>query len=377
MLKFKKKKSAKKSASPARPNPPRQNLPKQPAPPRQNPPKQPAPPRQNPPKQPAPPRQNPPKQPAPPRQNPPRRPAPPLNRADPAARAMREKRSAPKRRKFHGGSYILYYLMAGAVAVVVLVILANTVLFNCREITVSGSVRYTADEIISASGLKVGDNLLHIDKKSAENRLVEGLAYIDSATVKKSFPTRIEITVTEAEKWFYISDSGVSAAISRGGKIIEHGAAGSFTVIKGCEPETTDIGEKLTSKTEGKNGIPELILNAAEKAGLRNINEIDISDRFAIKMTVDNRVFIELGTSSEMDAKMIVAAEYVKNHLSPEESVTIMLSNPVKFAVRPNIPETEDIPEDTDSDNSDSDNSGSSGGENPASDSGTSSSPGE
>lgn len=248
----------------------------------------------------------------------------------------------------------MYYMMAGAVALVVLVILANTVLFDCKEITVDGNVRYTAEEIIEHSGLQTGDNLLHVDSSRAEESLVNTLAYIDAAKVKKSFPTKLAITVTEAEKWYCVTQNGEYAAVSRGGKIIEHCQPDKLVVVRGYEAETMEVGSRLKSKTDGKTELPSEIFKAAEKSGLKNINEIDITDRFSIKMNIENRIFLELGTISKIESKLIVAKELIESEIAPSESVTILLNNPEQVAVspiNPAEPEPEpepEEPEDTD-----------------------------
>lgn len=280
---------------------------------------------------------------------PPKAPAQPQKPISPRSRravnrAMNSKRTLPRRRRRLGGNYILYYLLAAIVVVAVFVILANTLLFNCSTIEAEGCERYTEEEIVSASGLAVGDNLLHIDTEKAEQNIVESLAYIDMAEVTKLYPTRIKITVTEAEKWFCVEQDGITVAVSRGGKIVEQAAVDGLVVVKGYEAETMQAGAYLTSLTEGKNDIPEEILNAAEKAGLTGISEIDITDRFDITAVYDNRIILEIGNINDIETKLTVAATIIKDELSPTEEVTILLTNPEKIAVRSNAEEIQ-LPE--------------------------------
>lgn len=251
------------------------------------------------------------------------------------AKAMRSKAAPRKKRRYRGGNYILYYILAGIIVTVVMIVLSNTVLFKCGEIEVVGNTRYSAQEIAARSGLNIGDNLLHADTSAAAERIVSSLAYVDKAEVKKAFPTKFTVTVTEAEKWFAISQNGVTAALSRMGKIIEQGNTDGLTVVKGFEAESIETGKWLKSKTDGKDEIPQLVFDAAEKAGLEKLDEIDMTDKFAVKLSVDGgRVILELGPAAEMESKLRVAAAFIKNELGAEESVTVLLSNPEKFAVR-------------------------------------------
>lgn len=258
-----------------------------------------------------------------------------------AKKAMNTKYAGPSRKKFRGGNYVLYYLLFAVVAVVVVVILSNTVLFNCKEIIVEGADRYTADEIIASSKIRKGNNLLHIDKAAAEDKIVTELAYVDKAKVTTSFPTKVVITVEEAQGWFCVSQNGVNMLISRGGKILEKGAYTDVPIVMGYNAKSLKTGAMLESDAESKQDVPQTILNTAEKIGLENIDCIDVTDRYAIAMEVDGRITLELGTISNIESKIIVAKKLIENEISPSENVTILLTNPEKVAVHTNnIPDT-------------------------------------
>ena len=259
-------------------------------------------------------------------------------------RAMNARAAAPRRRRNRGGNYILYYLLAAIIIAVVFIVLANTVLFRCSSIEVSGTERYTDEEIIARSGLSVGDNLLHVDTDKAEDAIVAALDYIDMAQVSKVYPTRIEISVTEAEKWFAVEQDGVIANVSRGGKIIEQGSADGLTVVRGYGAESLEVGSMLSSSEDGKSGLPEAIMNAAEKAGLDCIDEIDLTNRFDITIECDGRITLEIGTTADIESKLYVAQALISTELSPTEEVTILLTDPEKAAVRSKNTQDEILP---------------------------------
>lgn len=259
-----------------------------------------------------------------------------------ADKAVRNKQAAVKKTRYHGGNYILYYIFAGIIVVLVLVVLANTVLFRCKEITVSGNVRYTSDNIIAESGLTQGLNLLHVSRKGSAEKIVSALAYVDSAEVKCSFPSTIEISVVEAEKRFAVRESAVTAAVSYKGKIVEQGYFPDLPLVIGMEPESIETGSWLKSKVDGKNDIPGAILDAAESAMMDNISKIDVTDRFSLEMELDNgRIIIKLGTASDMENKVKIAKDFVDTEIGETESVTLIVSNPTRVTLRPNIPDEE------------------------------------
>lgn len=249
---------------------------------------------------------------------------------------MRRRNPQKQTRRFRGGNYILYYLLAAVVVIVVLVILANTVLFKCSRIDVLGNVRYNPEEIIAVCGISEGDNLLRIDISDAERKIADSLAYVDKASVRKSYPTRVEITVTEAEKWYCVEQSGVTAAVSRGGKIVEQCAAGDLPVVRGMDAESLKTGAWLKSKTDGKTEIPAELLNAAEKSGLTNVTSVDVTDKFSVKVVVDNRITLEIGSPTDAEAKFIIAKSIIDRDIGETDNITMLLSNPDKVAVRNN-----------------------------------------
>lgn len=245
------------------------------------------------------------------------------------------KRSAGKKR-FRGGNYTLYYVMGAIVLMIGFIILANTVLFKCASISVLGNDKYGEEEIIEKSGVRIGYNLLHIKASDAEQNIINSLAYIDAAQVKKSFPTKVVITVTEAERMYCVSDGEVTAVVSRKGKIIEHGKVDGLPIVKGYEPETTEIGKWLSSKTEGKTEIPAEIFEAADAAGLKDITEIDMTDKFSVKIVVEDRIILELGPVEKVQSKLLVAVELINNEIGKDEYVTLRLNNPEKVPVQNN-----------------------------------------
>ncbi len=251
-------------------------------------------------------------------------------------KAVKNRAPKNKKRGSRGGNYVLYYAFAAIVVIVVFIILANTVLFNCSSIEVQGIQKYTAEEITEASKIKVGDSLLSIDASAAERRIVEAFSFVDACEVKKSYPTKIVITVKEAERWYAVQHGNDTYTVSRLGKIIEEAPAGSLPVVIGYDASEPQVGGVLSSEIEGKNELPAELLAAAETAGLTDITSVDITDRFEIKMLIQNRITLELGIATELENKMYIAKELIDNEITATESVTVNLTNTEKVYVRDN-----------------------------------------
>ena len=268
----------------------------------------------------------------------PRSPAKPVNEqarraADRAAQAKTRPEAQEKKRPYRGGNYTLYFILAAIVIGIVMAILSNTVLFKCGSIEVTGVSRYSADEIIAASGVKTGENLLHIDAKKAENSVMSAFAFVDKVSVKKNYPTKIVIEITEAQNWFALNQDGKTVVISRGGRVLGNISADGLVVVKGFEAESLETGSQLNSTVDAKNKIIMEIFETAEKVGLANVTEIDLTDRFSIKITVENRIILNIGSSVQLESKLRVGQALIEKEIAADERVSVLLTNPEKVAV--------------------------------------------
>lgn len=253
--------------------------------------------------------------------------------ADKAALAKNRTAVSEKKRPYRGGNYTLYFILAAIIVGIVMAVLSNTVLFKCGSIEVSGTTRYSSEEIIAASGVKTGENLLHIDAKKAEENVMNAFAFVDKVTVKKNYPTKILIEITEAQNWFALKQDGKTVVISRGGRVLGNISSSGLVVVKGFEAESLETGCRLNSAVEAKNKIIMEIFETAEKVGLKNITEVDITDRFSIKITIEDRIVLNIGSSSQLESKLRVGQRLIETEIGEDERVSVLLTNPEKVAV--------------------------------------------
>lgn len=102
------------------------------------------------------------------------------------------------RRKNRGRFGPLFKLLCvGAVGVALTV--GATVFFRVERVTVTGSQRYTQEEIIAASGIRTGDNLYALNKVRIGRNIRSALPYIEKLSINRALPSTILITVSEWE----------------------------------------------------------------------------------------------------------------------------------------------------------------------------------
>ena len=106
-------------------------------------------------------------------------------------------KNAPKRRR-RRRNLSLYYLLMFLFVAAVLFILSRTVLFNIKQYNVSGNMRYSTDQILTAGNLKVGKNMYNLDLDKTEQAIKKTLIYVEDVTLKRDLPDTLHVIVTEA-----------------------------------------------------------------------------------------------------------------------------------------------------------------------------------
>lgn len=143
------------------------------------------------------------------------------------ARQRRHARPRRRRGRFRGLYKVLSVLLV-ALAVVV----ACVVFFRVNSVEVSGNVRYTAEEIIEASGIKTGENLVGLSRSRVSAAICTKLPYVENVTIKKVLPDGVSLKVSERVAAASVESAEGRWLISAQGKLLEKddGAIHSVTI---------------------------------------------------------------------------------------------------------------------------------------------------
>ena len=72
-----------------------------------------------------------------------------------------------------------------------------TVFFQVEQVEVSGNARYTQEEIVACTGIKLGDNLFRMNKFAIQDHVKEEMPYIEDILIRRRLPSTITVAVTE------------------------------------------------------------------------------------------------------------------------------------------------------------------------------------
>ena len=216
-----------------------------------------------------------------------------------------------RQRKIRRRRIITALVFFGILLIAVGVILSLTVLFPIEQIKVSGSEKYTSDEVIAACGIKTGDNLFTSSADVEE--LKEKLPYIESVSVSRSLPSTLVIKVKEASEYACFYTGGKYYAVSEKWQVLnayDQKPDGIFEIKAGnveCVPGKTAVFSEEKSGT-----LINDIISLAGEYSLK-IDGIDITEELSITVGVDGRFSVNFGTSNNLSEKFAHLSGMIKN----------------------------------------------------------------
>lgn len=225
---------------------------------------------------------------------------------------VRKKQVRNKSRRNKNGSNVLIYAFLTITLISIMVVLSLTVFFKTSEITVVGAgERYSKEDIISAAGLNIGDNLLLTDSDDVEITIEEKLPYIINAELSKKFPSTFKLTVKETEPDRIYNIGKDKYALCKGEKVLEiiDEYIDSYTYYDIPVKEVKQ-GRNIVIDTETSEIYNELA-KAIDESKLDKITAVSFKSKVDIKLIYDNRLLLDIGTTENIKDKLATAIEVI------------------------------------------------------------------
>ena len=263
--------------------------------------------------------------------------------------SMRHNRKRKRGRRRFG---LLFKLLCGA-ALVAAATLGATVFFQVETIAVVGNSRYSAQEVIDASGVQIGDNLFQMNKNQISQRILQQLPYIGEVSPQRGLPSTLTIQVTEisaAARVEVYQDAGAQAdpaadeaadqpeagegdssaqeedpptlaeqpwLISAGGKLLEvaSGDTGAISVT-GLTVLAPQAGTMLAVPQEQQyrlDALKELLAALEEMGELEQVSSIDLTHSTWIGMRYRERFDARLPLGGDLSHSLAVLSAAVEN----------------------------------------------------------------
>ncbi len=225
-------------------------------------------------------------------------------RTQPRRRNMQAKKVKAKA-KNRKRNLILFYLSVFVVIIAAAITLSLTVLFKISTVEVTGTSRYSAEEIIKESEIAEGSNLFLFHKDQAIRNIMERLPYVGQVTISRKLPGTVTIHVADAVIAGAIPYNGGYLIIDHNGKALEQSAElpQGYPEITGLRIAEAVVGNMLVYEDNDQKTAFTELLEALTQSGLDKITQIDVSDTYNLKAVYDGRITMNFGIATDLDYK--------------------------------------------------------------------------
>ena len=163
--------------------------------------------------------------------------------------ARRNRRGRRRNRGRFGGLYKLLSIL-----LIFAAILAGCmVFFRVGTVLVEGQSRYSSEEIVAATGVEQGDNLMALNKNQISWNIYTSLPYVDEVSISRKLPDTLVIYVTESTPAAWVESGGTRWLLDSSCKVLESGGAeltqGKAEIL-GLDPLPPTVGGTLAVEAE-------------------------------------------------------------------------------------------------------------------------------
>ena len=214
------------------------------------------------------------------------------------------KKKVKRRRKVRR----LVSLLALAVIIIsVGVVLVLSVFFKINTISIKGDRVYSDQEIISKSGLAIGDNLFRVNEEKLGESLSKSLPYIHTITLERDLPDTLIVTVKATREVAAFQYGAGFILVNADGKVLDRDATmlrDNVAVVTGAALKGAPEGERIIVGSEEQTNDFVAVLKGITESGIKNITEIIITKNGEYELKYDERITIKIGSVDNVVVKL-------------------------------------------------------------------------
>lgn len=223
----------------------------------------------------------------------------------PVTRNERVKNSSENRKKQKKLQNNLIIIMLLVVAVAVMGAFACFAM-TINSIKVTGSERYSEKTVLTAAELSTGDSILLMNPASLAYKIESKLPYIETAEIKRDWPDGVTIALTDAIPSLAVDTGKGYVLMNNSCKVLDDDAVAitesalikGIGVVNAVPGETAQFTENVSTESFVK------LCKAFEEYGITGITEYDLTSVSSIRVIIDYRVEVQLGTLAGAPEKL-------------------------------------------------------------------------
>lgn len=240
----------------------------------------------------------------------------------------------------------LIVLIALILIAIILLILLFSPIFNIRNIDVGGSLKYSHEEIVNSSELKLGENafrrlriapeaIFELRLLDAEKKIKQ-LPYVKECTVKIVFPNSIRIQITDRDPAAYLVYFDNYLTVDEQGFVLEVGnnkSGDNLKEIRGIDFNKYSLGGQLEASDISLIRIGVEIISTINRSDgdsetkLADVLDwVDIINDSSAMISLDNRIIVRFNPKDKLQYTMDFTKEIFFKKISTNESGRIEFS---------------------------------------------------
>ena len=218
--------------------------------------------------------------------------------------------------------------LATAVAVVLALLFGMSIFFKVDTVTVTGNEKYTAWDVMEASGIQKGDSLLTLNEAKINSHVIDRLPYVNKVRVGIKLPDTVKIEIVELDVAYAIeADDGSWWFMGVDGRIVEKtnsADAELHTKILGVKITAPEVGQKVqaaqpvSEETTPEGDTIPVVIQASQQLDvavsivqyletcgvLGEVASVDVGDLSDIELWYGERYQVTLGDSTQLSKKI-------------------------------------------------------------------------
>lgn len=204
---------------------------------------------------------------------------------------------------------------------VVLCVVTYQLLFVIRNLDATGSSQYTAEEILAACGVDMGDHLYSFSSRVVQERIMLQCPYVAAVDVQRTPPGSISFSIEEEMPMYYGEFYGefweISATLRMLDPISETDAQEQGLIkLKLPQIQEAVSGKKIVFANERSGAYMQTVLDALAKSDLAGrISVVDLRSAHNIAMVCDAKYKLLFGNTDVIETKLRLAVAVLEDEL--------------------------------------------------------------
>lgn len=214
---------------------------------------------------------------------------------------------------------IIKIIMLIIIFIVLLVVLLLSPVFDIKNIQVKGNDKIEAEQIISLSGITIGENTFKFNSKEVKKKIKEN-AYIETVKIERKLPTGVQITIKERKPTILMEYGGSYIYLNNQGYILEISAEKlDLPIIQGATTKEEELvaGNRLNKEDLEKLNVVLNIIESANSNGLIDqLTKVDISDSQDYKIIFnDGQATAHIGDCTTLGTRMLYVKAILEDNI--------------------------------------------------------------